>query len=354
VLPSYETGLFPGQPGIASGTLFEICTESKLPGPVPGDRAELFIPNRLEFPANLVTTVTKSRSGRQVEKHFSRNAASFDIDGSRVEIYNGERHAVISCDLPSGAIRANRHLRIRESIEFALGQSTVPCALNSMSGDTETVLLRSYVFSQSPEARQRPPLRFQPGLPNTDVFSIVRPYYEKLKDNDTERGPNVSIGINAVIRAASASLETQALVIPVSAETLVKACFPDIVKIDPRFVAEVETFKMGLDREKLSPELYNKLSSSLAYYIDPTRQAGQIKAFVESSGIPKEIFDSWSDLRNKHAHGEPVSEKNAEQVIKKIQETLYLCYSVVLKFIGYSGPRTNYAVLGFPTEEFRP
>jgi hypothetical protein len=352
LLPGFRSG-FPGQPGMACGAMYEIRGESKLPGPMPSDSAHLFVPSLLDFPANVVTSVKTSRGDREVQSRSSFDTASFRIGNDPVEIYRGEGYTVIGCELEAGAIVSNRHLRIREALEFALAQQTAPCAMRLLSGDTETYILAAHVFSSSPAPQQRPPLRFYPRDRKPDVFSLAECYYKKFKDISTEEGHEVSIGLNALINAASADLQTQALVIPVSAETLVKACFPEIVQMEPEFVAEVKEFKVGLDRTKLSPRLYNKLCSSLDYYIDPARQAGRIKAFIHTSGIAAGVYRSWNDLRNKHAHGEPVSAKDAEEVIRQIQETIYLCYTIVLKFIGYSGPRTNYAALGFPTEEFR-
>jgi len=171
LLPGYCSG-FPGQPGMACGTMYEIRGESKLPGPVRSDSAQLFIPGLLEFPANTVTSVTTSRGDREVGSRKSSDAASFRMADDSVEIYRGQGYTVIACQFEAGAIVSNRHLRIREALEFALAQQIDACAMRLLSGHTETYILRAQVFGRYPGSQQRPPLRFYPHMAMPEVFSL--------------------------------------------------------------------------------------------------------------------------------------------------------------------------------------
>jgi hypothetical protein len=333
--------------GIVEGNVFEIRGERKWPGPLPTDQAELFIPSLLNFPTNASTQTKTERNDREVSSSSSWDSASFNIDNRQVEIYKGELHTVIKCQLPTGSVALNQHLRIRDALQFVLAQPVTPCAMNLWSGDTQSVVLQSQGFSNEKTSQQRPPLRFESFPPRSEIFSMAERFYKSISNITSERGHDVSIAVNVLVAAASADVQTQALVIPVAAETLIRTCFPDIIPSDPEFESEAIHYRDRMDRKTMSAKLYNKLKNSLDYYLDKSHRGNSLREFVKTRGLNMALFDAWSYLRNRHAHGEPIAEGNYEDTITKIRLTLHLCYTIILAFIGYSGPRTNYERLGF-------
>jgi hypothetical protein len=355
LLPDYRTQLsVVSSPGVASGDMFEIRKECNFPGPVSTEVADFFLPGLLDFPTNTSTKISTQRNNREVTSKMSRDTAAFQIGTNHAEISTIGDYTVIKCALEAGSIKLNRHLRIRESLEFALAQTTTPCAMRQLSDSVETTILRSQGFSSRPPNKQRPPLLFYRHPYRDEVFSIAECFYKTVDNVTTERCHDASIAINALVSAASSELQAQSLVIPVAAETLARTCFPDIIPADPDLENEVKRYKNNLDPTTISPKLYAKLAISLDHYLDKNHRGNLIRAFTEKRGLDNSLYKAWNYLRNRHAHGEPIAEGNYEDTVERIRLTLYLCYTMVLAFIGYSGWRTNYTIPGFLDEEFRP
>jgi hypothetical protein len=154
--PNIQSGL--SGTGAVDGTLYEIRRKTELPVEVPHDSATLYIPNQLEFPKNAVTETKLLRFGREAGIHSSRNSAEINIGAEQIHLYPSEGHTEIECRFEKGGISRNRHVRIQEALEFALGQLLTPCALSLLDGKSETTVLRVLVqISKKVGARTRAP-----------------------------------------------------------------------------------------------------------------------------------------------------------------------------------------------------
>jgi hypothetical protein len=124
--PNFRTGL--SGPGIVYGSVHEVRREHHLPGEELSDYASLFLPNRIDFPANSTTQTLVLRNQIERNNTLAHDSAVFRIGREEFLIYNNGIHAEIECTLEKGSIGINRHLRIRDALEFALAQLIIPCA----------------------------------------------------------------------------------------------------------------------------------------------------------------------------------------------------------------------------------
>ena len=138
-----------------------------------------------------------------------------------------------------------------------------------------------------------------------------------------------------------------------AAETLIEASFPNIVRRDDTFRDEVKNFLAHVDQDSLSKTFYSRLKGCLDSLLE-TRNSDRLGEFTRRYKLEKRVFESWRYLRNKSAHGGLVPTSKFEETFRKLCDVHYLCYSIVLAFIGYKGPRTNYAKSGFPIENWNP
>jgi hypothetical protein len=182
---------------------------------------------------------------------------------------------------------------------------------------------------------------------------MVESYYRAFLDNHGEESHQISAGLFSLIKTARGPLELQTLAASVAAETLIGASFPNIVPRNDTFRDEVKNFAGALDQNSLSQTFYSRLNGCLDSLLE-TRNSDLVREFTRRYSLEQRVFESWRDLRNKSAHGGLVSTSKFDETFRKLCDVHYLCYNIVLAFIGYTGPRTNYAQSGFPIENWNP
>ena len=259
--PSLRTRL--SGPGIVYGSVPEIRSEHQLLLEELSDYATLFLPNPIDFPTNSATQTLVLRNQIERNNASAYDCAAFKIGPEEFLIYNTGLHAEIECTLEKGSIDANRHLRMREALEFALGQLIIPCAFELISGNKKTTILRSSVFGPEWVNKQQPPLRFDNVPFQPEVYSMVESYYRAFLHKHDKEGHPISAGLFSLIKTAWGPLELQTLAASVAAETLIEAGFKKIVPLDDTFRSEVKDFIAHLDRGSLSKGFYSRLKGSL-------------------------------------------------------------------------------------------
>jgi hypothetical protein len=89
----------------------------------------------------------------------------------------------------------------------------------------------------------------------------------------------------------------------------------------------------------VSERLQKRLDRSLR--ATQPRNADRLWDFLEQYEIPERGFESWKELRNRSVRGGQIPMTDVHKVFRELIEVLYLCYSIVLSFIKFTGPRTD-------------
>jgi hypothetical protein len=341
--------------GIARGRLYEIRQVVEYGTDFPCDFATLFIPKLVEFPKNAATETKVFRFGRKAAGgSISRDCAEIKIDEEQVYLYPIESHTEIECCFEKGGIDRNRHIRIQEALEFALGQLLTPCALRLHDGKRETTILRTAGDWDDVDGQELPPLRFGHIPWQPEVYSIAADYYRAVRSYEGDTIHPISFGTYSIINSAKSNIELKVLAVAVAAETLIEAAFPEIAVESDDFISAVKSLRerletLGIENERLKERLDGALKE-----MPKPRNSDRLRAFTTKYNIDKGIFKSWQSLRNLSAHGGRIPMSEIEEAIRKLRDVLYLCYSIVLEFVGYRGQRTNYSKPGYPTENYTP
>ena len=149
----------------------------------------------------------------------------------------------------------------------------------------------------------------------------------------------IARGLWALRQAANAQPDPKALAYSIALETLISACFFNIKPVDPAWRKEVEALRLQISQDQKLPEkLRERGSKKLTALInEPNDEKIRefLKFHVSTLEEQNSVFDDWNVLRNKASHGHKFDTKNFNEVLRRINVVLDLCYLVVLCRIGF-------------------
>jgi hypothetical protein len=172
-------------------------------------------------------------------------------------------------------------------------------------------------------------------------------YFCYVQPNPTLGWHPISRHVASVIESTAASLETQILALSVAVEGLAAESFADLASVSPDFIKDLDRIEAEIDNMKLSDENGGRIRGSIRAMRRP-RNSDIIRTFIEKHNLPIGLFDSWNRLRQAAAHGAGGGGRDFEAILKLKGEVLSLFYSLVFATIGYSGPRSDYGLPGWP------
>lgn len=340
-----------GVGGVAQGLLYEITTASQLPGEQAKDYATLVIRERLDFPETDFTETQIVREGVTKTVNRSRDYAQFTAGEELFVLLRKEGATELHCTFEKGGIERFRHVRIQEAVQFALGQLVQPCVIDVCTGAINQKTFRSVRVREGRQLRQNPPLSFRGSVWRPEVYQIASAYYSKILPHQDERWHELSAHLYYLIEAGGAPIELQCLGISVAAEGIVDTCFPELAQVEQAFRDEVTNAQAKLADLGLSEALKKRIDGALGA-MKSARGSDRLRAFVQTKGHDQQLFESWKRLRNTAAHGGKIEGQKIVQTLADLNNLLFLCYSMVLRFCDYTGAQTNYSAAGYP--DFTP
>ena len=342
-----------GNGGMAYGQLPEMFQVfDQLPNECTKDYAKLWLREAIEFPENGVTETEVKRAGKTRRKNSSRDYADFNLGEETFELLKNDVGIVLSCSFEKGGLNEHKHIRIQEAMQFALGQQFKPCALELTSEKTQITILRSTSFRGDKIVRTNPPLLFRGKVWTPEVYEIATAFYAIICENKNEHWHPVSSHVYYILQAGSAAIELQCLALGVAAEGIADSCHPSLATVTAEFKKEVEDALGKIAGLGLSETLEKRISGAMGG-MKNNRGSDCIRTFVEQNAMDQEVFKSWKRVRNAAAHGGLLKRESIDEILADLNNVLHLCYAMLLSYIGYEGPRTNYSSSGFPEESLK-
>jgi len=337
--------------GVAYGSLWEI-TKIDGRGDQEKDFVKLTMREKLDFPESAFTKTTVERLGDS-HTSFHRNSAKFSVNDEEFMLVKNEELTELHCTFQKGGVQEFRHVRIREALQFALGQLIEPCVIQISANSVKQTALRSFNIQQNKTFSQQPPLSFRSHTFQADkVYEIAKAYYFSILPHKEEHWHRLSSHLYLLIEAGSVALEFKVLGMSIAAEGIADTCFRNLALPHKTFIDEIDDL-LGttLKKLELSQSLTSRLEGALGA-MKSARNSDRLRSFVEQEKLGKEVFESWKALRNTAAHGGKIDLEKIDEVFEDLMSVLFLCYAMVLSHIGYAGPRTNYSKDGHP--EYTP
>jgi hypothetical protein len=334
--------------GIAFGLLPEMFKIfDQLPNECIKDSARLVAREAIEFPETAVTETEVKRGGKMRRKDSSRDHAAFMLHEEKFELSKLDNGTELSCVFDKGGINDNKHVRIQEAMQFALGQQFQPCVLKLTSGKTEVTVLRSTAFRGDRKVRQNPPLIFKGKAWTPAAYEIAKAFYSKICEHKEEKWHPVSSHVYYLLQAGSAAVELQCLALGVAAEGIADTCHESLADVSDEFKKEVDEALAKIALLGFSESLSNRVSGAVIN-MKQARGSDRIRAFVVNNNFDQGIFKSWQRVRNAAAHGGRLESSSIEKTLSDLNNVLHLCYAMLLSFASYQGVRTDYSTPGQP------
>ena len=335
-----------GTGGVASASLRAITNKGALPGEQEKDYAQLVVRDNVKFPETGFTQTQIVRGGETITVSSARDFAKFTAGQEEFVLARNDEVTELHCAFEKGGIEKFRHIRIQEAMQFALGQLFEPCVVETFYGAVHQKTFRS-VGIRGEMVRQNPPLEFRDLEVGPEVYEIAKAYYSAIIDHVDENWHELSSHVYFLVQAGSSPIELQSLAIGVSAEAIAAACFPALAPVEIASLEEVSKCQEQVAKLGLSERLYKRLHGALGAMKNP-RTADKVRAFVTDYGFDKRLFESWQRLRNTAAHGSKIKGQDIAETLASLDDVLFLCYAMILKFCRYTGRRTDYSTPGHP------
>lgn len=340
VLPSCRGGAIGG---FAYGHLYDLRRTRSGP-----DNAEfVFIiclyRGKLDFPCNKVTE-TVIRVGGQ-DRHTSRslNAAFIEQGEYKFRILQEKEHTFASLHLPLSRYNAATPSRVTEALQFVLGkQVTLMVVETHVKEAYETRL----ISRSRGDGSLLPPLNLIRGE-GSDVWRMFMNYFYYVQPDPGLGWHPISRHVASTIESTAASLETQILALSVAVEGLAAESFEALAPVSADFLTELASAEAAINNAELTDQSRRRIHGSLSAMRNP-RNSDILRTFITTSNLPIDLYDSWSRLRHASAHGSGGGGRDFETILQLRGNVLSLFYSLVFATIGYSGPRSDYSLPGWP------
>lgn len=239
-----------------------------------------------------------------------------------------------------------------QSAQFVYGHALNRQAFTSINRDSDiitTILQRPTPQAQMPVAA--PPVSLSRGHDPDDFWRLFKTFLQYLLSDQATHSKYVQQSVWSVMRVWDCSVDVIVLAISVAIEGITKHCFRKYGFIDQSFADDIAVFLDCLPIDKKSK---NRIKNAL-----PNKNKFSAKeALIRLQGmdlIPVALVNEWGKTRNVRAHADIAETQDIQAIAdlyEQSQRLLQLFYFLVFLAIGYTGPFTDYSVVGWPDRVF--
>ncbi len=342
VLPNTRGG---SNGSLAYGRLHELINTGERRSNSEFDFITLRFRGRLKFPSNRITHTVTRIDDKDRQTSYERNAAIIDDEDFYFEVFYESEHTTVTLRVPSGQLTPHTPSRIREALQFILGQQLAMLVTEIASGNkTETRL----ISPSCGHGTMSPPLQFRRVDQDGHVWQMFSKYFCHVHSDANSDWHPISCHVSSAIESAAASLDTSVLALAVAVEGLAGDCFTGLAPVSPDFLRELDTVQTALQGVAFTEQSRLRIEGSINAMRSP-RNSDVLYAFIKDNQLPGKLHDSWRRLRNSSTHGRGTGGRNIETTVQLQNEVLSLLYSLVFAAIKYAGSRTDYSLPGQPT-----
>lgn len=341
-----RTGILPD--GILLGRIDRLVRDHFPEKSAPDrDRVTFYLEGRILFPKQDQTITEMKRGEETVSTRLHWDHTRYQIGTERFTLVDCESYALLECDLDPGGIERHRDVRMLEALQFALGQTVLPAAIFRRSATGRRSTIRSFVRQDERGAYVQAPLLFSEAGDAKGVFRIAEAFYRRMLDWTVPDWHTVTHRGYQLIQAGGSPLWITALAYSVATEGVMGDCFPDAVQLPAEFIKEIDRLVAAVPTLNTTTAIAERVSGSLRA-MKRASAPDRLHGFVTRCGFPDDVFMAWKRTRNSAAHGLDASASDAQDRVTDQVRILHLFYSIVLAYIRYEGPRTNYLASGYP------
>jgi hypothetical protein len=351
--------------GLVMGRIAKLSQTSPYPA-ISCHWVELRCRGNINYPPTINHERIEMLGGKKIGLQSLDGAAQVNGPGYVLTFFHQGSHTVIRYE-GSQAPPDLLSLRIRESLQFCLA-SLVDCLTETyvaQGAESETVTLLSSMLSGDFNPGGYPPLRFHDDCRSRDFWKIFKCYFDYVCGCEEQTWHPVSIRVGEIIASRRVSLPSEALALCVGVEGvanasrsrlkqfLAQSVDKRISDLDNEARALHEAIKIVQNESSIEQKIKHRILQAMNLWLGE-KPMDLVVRFLDATGMPSALLDSWKTLRNRGAHGGGLGTLAVEDTIKLRNEVLHLFYSLVLAIIDYEGDYTDYSRRDWPiTSNYR-
>jgi hypothetical protein len=355
VLPHFEFDA-KGRGCTVSGLVWELIERAVLVG-LRRQRAELTIEifREVNVPANSATAIERT-SGSYTYRHHELNLAVVDVGDLHFELSLGTHATTVRCSGRADLLPSKLELRIIEALQFVAGHRVTAAVTRLVSANEEHTSIASKGLRLE-SGRGLPPVAGNLTTSSPAVWSMFALYLVFALRSASEDMHAVSAAWDGILAAESASIDTQALVLSVAVESILKELDPAALTPSALQAAQqglkkwIATGLKLLGEAGMPPDLLERFRQQLSNMLG-RRAVDKLYDLAGAGAINKALIARWKSLRDASAHGKRGSTAEMAKTLYNRDATLVLLYQIIFWAIGYEGHFTDYSVVGWPARHY--
>ena len=347
VLPDIHAGLG-GNGNVICANIKEFFCLSSVNSKKDIHHVSIYFPGEIEIPCNKCTDEEKIVDGEK--RFFSRslNLAKFNSCDFGFEIKKETDCLKLDAYSIAQEINDTHIMRFVESLQFILARTLSWSIAELTEGKIKKIRVRS-CQKNSKQSRMGSPVHMDG--PFSHVWSLFDKYLNHVMGyEDKSSWHSVSGWVHAVIESGSVSLNTEALVLSVAIEGLLKEEFKHLRFGNSELDIQIKDAKSIIQESTLNPSFKERLYGSFDA-MSQARAKDLLHILKERNLIDVKLMAEYGKLRNPSAHGE-IGIPNIQEYLDRCSCALMLFYQLIFLAIGYKGKYIDYSLRGFPMKEF--
>lgn len=333
---------------VCNGVIKELTSREELSEPFKRDHLFLRLFDRTSLPYNVREKTTTVIGDKELTSSslsvLQFSAAGFDLclrdhlGATLVEVTSRDS------EFPSGV-----ETRILEALQFVLARP-VSWSVFTKYGRKQRVVSVREPFSEDLEPRIQPPVSLKLGE-HESFSAMFGRYLEHVISCRSDRMHPISRHMRAICRASTSSLNAEALVSCTAIESLLKEtneAAPNFTDEEQEWIEKAKKFIKSWDGPT---KLGNRLLGLFGILNQPSANKA-LRSLGSDGVIAARQAKAWKKLRNKVAHGDPLTDTSVEELVSLCDAVLVLFYHLVFHRTGYEGKYVDYSRVGWPTQQY--
>lgn len=333
---------------VVFGNFDQIWCRGKLPSKINTKSINLDFKGEYKIPFNVATHIDKTVGNKQVGGSSSRNVLEFKYKKNDFSISNENQYLQVEIKSKEKKLSDNFETRVSESLQFVTGHAMSWSKKTKFYGKTGQIALSTNL--QKNYKGVEPPISGAIGNDKDfcNLFSCYMNYISSSKDITFHP---ISGHIRSIALASSVNVETLALVLSVSVESILS--YTNITKaLTKDELSWLKKAKKYFSNENENSAISKRISGFLNSIENNTSAKDIFNELINAKVTTKRHVKAWETLRHKLAHGGRMGSIPLQEFLDLTYTVLTLFYHLIFYIIDYQGKYIDYSIPEWSEENY--
>jgi hypothetical protein len=337
IRPTYNVNI-PENSCVISGNFRQMKCETVFSNKNIKREIAIFFPGNIEIPCNTPTQTIKRVCGEDRKISSILNIAKVQAAGFEFEIERSDNWLSVLGQYNFDITRAIT-IRILEALQFVLMRPLHWCIMEITQEMKKDKIIRAPLVDIDRASRY-------PAVPldstTNGVWDLFKIYLENYICHNSEAWHPTFSSIYRLIQANATPLATEALVLSIAVEGVLKSEFRNVGIPGRKWDRLISQTRGILNDSSIDSSIKKRLLSALGQMTD-ARAKDRLYALSEERLICKRHIKAWEKLRNSSAHAADFEDAQLQEFLDKLHAVYVLFYQLIFLSIGYSGEYVDYS-----------